>query len=194
MSKILFNDREAWLTEASNLILDDLIMQFCEGYDRPQFRISIGFPKHSRGGKAIAVCFAKAASTDGVNEIFINPEIDDPIKVLEANVHELIHAVDDCQSGHLNFFARTARAVGLEGKLTATFAGDELKARLEGYAELLGQFPHNRMNTSKVHKKDGTRQLKIECGDCGMIFRASRKWAVKAHTCPCCESNNLIKS
>lgn len=194
MTKQLFDDREAWLTEASNLILDDIIMDECEGYARPNFRISIGFPKHSRGGKAIAVCFRKEASTDGVNEIFINPEIDSPVDVLESVAHELIHAVDNCESGHRNFFARVARAIGLEGKLTATYAGEQLKGVLESYSVLLGQFPHAKMNMDKVRKPDTTRQLKVECNDCGMIFRTSRKWQVKVQSCPCCESHNITKS
>ncbi|HUW44519.1 MAG TPA: hypothetical protein VMW50_01865, partial [Dehalococcoidia bacterium] len=161
--KIMFDDREAWLTEASNLILDDLIMNQCPGFERPSFRISIGFPKHSRGGRAIAVCFKKEASSDGVNEIFINPEIDDAVQVLESVAHELIHAVDNCESGHRNFFARVARAIGLDGKFTATFAGADLKGVLESYSVLLGKFPHQKMQMAAVHKKDGTRQLKVEC-------------------------------
>lgn len=193
-----FTDREAWLTEASNLILDDLLMPLCPGSERPDFRISIGFPKHSRGGKAIAVCFAKSASSDGVNEIFINPEIDNPVEVLEANVHELIHAIDDCRSGHRGMFAAVARMVGLEGKLTATYAGDDLKATLEGYAALLGEFPHNRMDMELVHKKDGTRQRKVICSavqSCGFIFRTSASQLKKMEQeapCPCCGSP-LIK-
>ncbi len=72
----LFPTREAYLTEAANLIPDDLLMGIVEKkyeYARPNFRVSVGFPKHSRGGKAIASCFSTEASSDGVNEIFINP-------------------------------------------------------------------------------------------------------------------------
>ena len=194
MKKAMFTDREAWLTEASNLILDDLIMSECPEFPRPEFRISIGYPKNSRGGKAIAVCFKKEASTDGVNEIFINPEIDDPVVVLESVSHELIHAVDNCESGHRNFFARVARKIGLAGKFTSTFAGEELKAVLESYSVLLGEFPHSKMEMDKVHKKDSTRQLKVECGFCGLIFRTSKKWLERLTSespCPCCGNHSL---
>ncbi len=197
--KILFDDREAWLTEASNLILDDLIMNEVSEYQRPTFRISVGFPKHSRGGKAIAVCFKREASTDGVNEIFINPEIDDPVTVLESVAHELIHAVDNCASGHRNFFARVARAIGLEGPLTKTFAGSQLRYVLESYSSLLGQFPHSKMTMDQVHKKDTTRQRKVECrnSDCGFLFRASAKQIEKLGNsgdalCPACQRGRLV--
>lgn len=193
-TKVLFDDREAWLTEAANLMLDDLIMPVCDGYERPTFRISLGFPKHSRGGKAIAVCFAKEASSDGVNELFINPEIDEPIEVLGAVAHELIHAVDNLVSGHKGFFARVARKIGLEGKLTHTVPGADLSGVLESYSGLLGKFPHAKMQMDKGHKKDGTRQKKVECNGCGFLFRTSQKHidALTANSpCPACGNADL---
>jgi hypothetical protein len=194
-TKSNFETREQYLTEASNLILDDLLMPLCAEKERPQFRISIGFPKHTRGGKAVAVCFNRASSTDGVNEIFINPEIDEPIQVLEANVHELIHAIDDCVSGHKGFFARVAREAGLAGPLTATVADNNLKSTLEGYIALLGDFPHHKMNTEAGRKKDGTRQRKVECTDCGFLFRTSGKQISRIRhdaACPCCDSRGTL--
>ena len=200
----LFKDRESWLTEAGNLILDDILTPVVKKagyeYERPQFRISIGFPKHSRGGKSIAVCFVRAASTDGVNEIFINPELDDPVAVMEAMVHELVHAYDDCASGHRNFFATVARKAGLEGPLTATHCGDKLLGKLKEYAGLLGVFPHRKMQLDKTHRKDGTRQLKVWCDDatCGFIFRTSEiqlaklfRKEVEAPFCPACDVGHL---
>jgi len=189
----LFDDREAWLTEAAQLLLDDLITPVVEAkgytYQRPPIRISVGFPKHTRGGKAIAVCFARAASTDGVNEIFVNPEIDEPEQVLGTLAHELVHAYDDCESGHQHFFAAIARGIGLEGKLRSTEPGLDLRKRLAAYHELLGKYPHSRMNTDVTHKKGGTRQLKVTCTGCGFIFRTSAKWAAHiddGSTCPVC--------
>lgn len=208
INNTLFPTREAYLTEAANLALDDLIMPIVDQwhvkkgfieYDRPNFRISVGFPKHSRGGKAVAVCFVTEASTDHVNEIFINPEIDDPYEVLEHMIHELCHAVDNCASGHQNFFAFVARKVGLEGKLTATFAGDALRASLKEYVDLLGNFPHHKMVSDRVHKKDSTRQLKVECWstDCNFMFRTSAKQIEKlglpgSSTCPACSRGKLV--
>ena len=204
----VFPTREAYLSEAAGLILDDLIMPFIESeslinpatgacYVRPDYRVSVGFPKHSRGGKAVAVCFSKEASTNGMNEIFINPEIDDPIEVLSAVTHELIHATDDLRSGHRHFFAAVARSVGLEGPLTATFAGDALKATLEEYVAMLGSFPHNRMVMDRAHKKGTTRQLKVECDWllCGFMFRTSQaqmdKMMSSHRRCPACTNGKL---
>lgn len=202
MSTITFQDRESWLTEAANLMLDDIIMPVVDAsdydYERPNFRISVGFPKHTRGGKAIAVCFVREVSTDGVNEIFINPEIDNPVEVMSSMAHELIHAVDDCASGHQNFFAYVARKIGLEGKLTSTHAGESLEAKLVEYSDLLGAFPHSRMSIEKGRKKQTTRQIKVSCqnSDCGFIFRTSQTQIEKLFsnphaTCPACVRGQL---
>lgn len=201
---ITFNDREAWLTEAANLMLDDVIMPIVEAkyddkYKRPVFRISVGFPKHSRGGRAVAVCFPVEASSDGVNEIFINPEIDDPIEVMDKMAHELVHAVDNCESGHQHFFAYVARKIGLVGRLTETVAGDKLRKTLTEYSDLLGAFPHHKMVMDKTHKKDGTRQLKVTCHnrDCGFLFRTSAAQRSKLglsgeSRCPACNRGLLV--
>jgi hypothetical protein len=199
MNDLKFDTREDYLTEAANLLLDDLLMPICEvmGYDyqRPPFRISVGFPPGARGSKsrASAVCYPRSVSSDGVNEIFVTPEQDDPIKVLGDVAHELIHAIDDCKSGHRNFFAAVARSVGLEGKLTATVPGPELAAALAEYVALLGAYPHHKMDVTQI-PKGGTRQLKVECLGCGMIFRTSRKWMDSVRACPCCKDSRLAKS
>lgn len=197
----LFETREAYLQEAASLILDDCIMPAVEakGFDfpRPRFRISMGFPPNSRASqKVIAVCFVRAASSDGVNEIFINPTIDDAPTVLDSIAHELIHATDDCKSGHRNFFASIARKIGLEGKLTETHAGPALATTLEGIANLLGPFPHHKMDIQAGRKIGGTRLLKVECRweDCKFSFRTSQKQIDKmvSHDCPAClEANSL---
>jgi hypothetical protein len=200
MQNITFETREDYLTEAVNLLLDDVIMPAVEAlgysYDRPKFRISVGFPPGNRGGKAVAVCYKREVSTDGVNEIFVTPERDDPMQVLGDVAHEVIHAVDDCESGHQNFFAKVARKIGLEGKLTSTVAGADLLDVLAGYVDFLGAYPHHKMEIAKI-KKDGTRQLKVKCHECDMTFRTSQKWINKIDTwtahCPCCDSTGTLR-
>ena len=193
-----FDTRESYLTEAAALILDDQIMPAVErsrfDFPRPTYRVSVGFPKHARSGRVIAQCFSTDASSDGVNEIFVNPEIDEPLRVLDALTHELIHAVDNCESGHRNFFATLARSVGLEGKLTATVAGPALRNALEDYCGLLGGYPHKRMNASTGHKKSSTRMLKLSCSECGFVCRTSAKWLGLLDPdarCPVCQHETL---
>lgn len=196
--------RESYLTEACALIVDERLAPIAEsapstawvGYaDDMRYRISVGFPKHSRSGKAIAQCFVREASTDEYNEIFVNPEIDDPIEVLGCAVHELIHAMDNCRSGHRNWFAYAARKVNLEGPLTATTPGPELREYLESVVKLLGPYPHQRMSIDRTHKKGGARMLKIECNECGFTGRTSAKWISlmpQPARCPVCDNASLV--
>lgn len=185
-----FNDREAWLTEAANVILDDVLMPIApHGLERPPFRVSVGWPKGSRGGKTVAQCFKRSVSDDGVNEIFVSPEYVDHGTVLGALTHELIHAIDDCEHGHRGPFAAMARAAGLEGPLTATKPGVVLGCQLDDLAELLGPYPHGKMTGGR--RKQATRQRKCECGECGAIWRASATWAAQFVACPCCQSDSI---
>jgi hypothetical protein len=190
--------REAWLTEAAAIILDGIIMPqvYHANLTRPPVRITVGWPKGSRGGKkAIGQCFVRAASTDGVNEIFISPEIDQPLTILPVLVHELIHALLDCTDGHRGRFATYAKACGLTGPMTATVAGVHLSAQLAELADALGAFPHARMDVDGHRKIAGTRQLKVSCGHCGFVARTSllqmSRWADSERSCPVCRETDL---
>jgi hypothetical protein len=188
-------NRENWLTEAAHIILDDLLMPrvdyFAPIYTKPPFRVSVGFTG-ARTSKAIASCFVRAASQDKVNEIFVSPEHNNSLEVLASLTHELVHAIDDCESGHKNFFAKLARAAGLEGKLTATVAGDWLKNWLQqNIIAALGDIPHGKLELAKAKKKQGTRMIKIECHACTFSFRASQTQIAKLPTdalCPACSA------
>lgn len=172
--------REQWLIRATE--------QFC----RPHFlnrgghkiptdvKVTCGWPHKGGTGaksKRIGECWSRAASSAGVNEVFISPYLDDPIEVLATLVHELIHAADDVKSGHKGYFKTCALEVGLEGKMTATRASDELEAIFSGWLEVLGKYPHSKLDLTKGPvKKQTTRMVKCTCGSCGFIVRTTRKW------------------
>ena len=169
------NNREQWLLSAT----DELKALFKQaGETVPNdVKVSCGFPLGFRAGskhQAIGVCHPRSHSESGVNEIFINPNQDDSLRVLDVLVHELIHAIDDCQSGHGAPFRRIALAVGLTGKMTATVASPELEEKLKVILEKLGEYPHAKIQA--VKKKQSTRMIKhVSENDCGAIIYASRK-------------------
>ena len=167
--------REQWLVRSADMITDTIICaaadKLGETYDLEQFRVSIGHPQSK---KALGECWTKKASDDNHNEIFITPHVDDSAAILATLVHELIHAADDCKSGHKNFFARMARKCGLVGKLTATTAGDALNEQLLDIIDVLGNIPHHKLDaTHRVKPKQSTRMIKLTCPCCGFNFRAS---------------------
>jgi len=180
--------REQWL----NLALDQLRPLFREkaGVEiPPDARVSVGFPGGGSARKRVGECWPRVRSRDNVNEIFISPVVSEPLKMLDVLAHEAVHAVDDCTSGHGGAFKRVALAIGLTGKMTATVAGEELKAELERIVSALPPLAHGALDLSG-RKKQPTRLLKLECCGCGMIVRTTAKWMDErgAPTCACgCE-------
>ncbi|WIC90200.1 SprT-like protease [Arthrobacter phage VroomVroom] len=157
----------------------------------PAVRVSVGWPGGSgRKNSVIGQCWATSQSKDNVAQLFISPVLDDASRVLDVLAHELIHAIDDCVSGHKGRFTKIAKAIGLTGKMTATVAGDELKAELDKIHEILGDYPHAALaGGAGAHtpKKQGTRMLKVECPESGYTARTTKKWLEEygAPICPC---------
>ncbi len=191
-------DREGWLIEAAEFILDDIIRpQMADDWQPPfPFRVSVGYPPRTRvNTKTVACCIKAEASADQHNEIFVSPSLNDSLAMLEALAHEMVHYSDNCESGHQNHFARVARRIGLEGKLTATKAGPKLTDQLNGIIKILGPIPHAKIDLGKATKKQSTRMLKVACpsDDCGFSYRTSQTNINKITDwlCPACAIEDM---
>jgi hypothetical protein len=113
-----------------------------------KLHVSVGFGYSSRAESKyiLGQCWARRASADGVNHIFLGPQEGDPAAMLVSLLHELIHAADDCASGHKGAFAEAATRLGFDGPMTQTPPGVELAAEVITLAEALGPFPHARLD------------------------------------------------
>lgn len=180
-------NRETWMLAAIDAQRD--AFKQAGGIIPAKIRVSIGFPGGGSPRKRIGECWSGSASADGVVSMFVSPTIAEttgPVSILAVLVHELVHAV-----GHMNHkagFKKLALAVGLEGKMTATVAGEALNKRLVTLAKALGPWPGSRLDLSKAPtKKQTTRLLKVECIGCGFIVRASATALADAGlpTCGC---------
>jgi len=203
--------REAWLHQA----IEAFRPRFTEiGLPLPgQIHVSIGFGYGSKAESKhiLGQCWARRASADGVNHIFLGPQEGDPAGMLVSLLHELIHAADDCASGHKGTFAEAATRLGFEGPMTQTPPGLELTAEVITLAEALGPFPHAKLDTAmadvpapvppggspapapapgggKIHSgpgKQGTRMIKLTAACCGYTVRTTRKWLDQGYPlCP----------
>lgn len=179
-------NREAWLTDAVEAVTALFTEQ---GHKVPAVRISVGWP----GGKGkkgllqtIGQCWYAHHSADGLSQIFISPLLDDAVRILDVVIHELVHAVAGGACGHRGAFKKIAVSVGLEGKMTATVAGDKLRGRLVELAAGLGEYPHAKLTPSAAPTTAAgrNRQLKVMC-DCGNIARQSRQ-AIDTYGTPIC--------
>lgn len=181
--------REGWLIAAT-----DLCRPHFEGagYTVPKtVHVTCGWP--SRGGegsrkRTIGQCWPEQASEDKACQIFISPTLKDLVDVLATHVHELVHAVVGCKNKHNKVFKKCALAVGLEGKMTATHAGEALNKQIADWGIKLGDYPHPMLKPGfRLGPKQTTRLIKCECAECGYNVRVTRKWLDEAGAplCPC---------
>lgn len=182
--------REAWLNYAVSALAPLLAEHDAEV---PAVRVSVGFPKRSRGkgNHAIGQCWYSECSADGTCELFISPELHEPARVLDVLAHELCHAALGAGFGHGKEFAQLAYRIGLEGKPTATTAGDAFTAWSADVLDALGDYPHAKLDSEagggSGPKKQTTRMLKLQCEGCGMVIRTTQKWieGIGLPTCAC---------
>jgi hypothetical protein len=166
------------------------------GYEVPtkkngdlDFTVGLGFPskkataaKNQRIGEA----WSDTMVSSGQHAIIISQAMpvktkEDRIQMLGILLHEMIHVTVGLKCGHKGAFRACALALGLAGKMTATFV-DKDKPGLSGLhsylgtvADALGAAPWGMIDTSKI-KPQGTRMLRCKCVDCGFLFRASSRW------------------
>ena len=109
--------------------------------------ITIGFPSRrgrKGGNHTIGECCYRFKSGEGEQHLVsLHPELlaGKPERLLDVLLHEAIHASLPVGSGHKAKFRAAMREVGLEGKPTATVAGEGLTKRLNALVAKLGPLP-----------------------------------------------------
>lgn len=172
-------NREGWLQAAIHRLRPIFLGQ---GYTIPELRVSVGWP--SSGGLAtkkrtIGQCWFGSMAADGKPQLFISPLLDDvlePQGVLATLVHEVGHVAAGVDAKHGPKFKKMMQKVGLEGKPTATHAGEDLVVRFQNILSELGPFPHSKLVPVKENKPQTTRMRKCECETCGFLVRLTQKW------------------
>ncbi len=176
-------NREQWLTKVAKR-LEPLFRKI--DAKLPPYRVSCSWPSKGVLAGAIGQCWSPEASADNTTEMMLSMSIADPIRVAETLVHEMVHAAVGVEHGHKAAFRKVALAVGLEGKMTATHAGEDLIAHLNEISEKVGKYPHSPLDGS-TEKKQKTNLLKAECSECGYLVRVTQKWVdVATPICPVC--------
>lgn len=142
MSKNIQTNREAWLSHAIKALA----------------------PIFSEASYTVPECHASCSS--GINQIFVCPTLEDPVAVLDTLVHEMVHAVDNCEHGHGKEFKKIAITIGLVGPMRSATASPKLRERLEELADRLGPYPHSAIK--KPRKKIRLYERpKAVCSTCG---------------------------
>lgn len=185
------NGREGWL-----LAVAERLSTWPELPELPPFRVGVGFTSKGARSSRIGECWAPTCTTDKVCELFIHPRLADEVEVAATLAHELVHAAVGVEAKHGPKFKRVALALGLQGKMTATTAGQRFKDRIEAVLEEVGPYPHGALRAAGVTStgpKQTTRMLKCECPDCGYLVRTTAKWLeVAVPRCPVDETEMAV--
>ncbi len=182
-------NREVWLQKAVTAVTP---MFEAAGYKVPTVRVCPGFPSRnatSAKKRRIGECWSNDSATDKLSQIFISPVLVDYTVVLATLIHEMVHAVVGIDAGHKSPFIKCAKALGLTGKWTATYAGEELTEKLAALKSTLGEYPHAELIPNMKKHVQTTRLLKCMCADCGHTVRSTKKWIETIGT-PICPCNN----
>lgn len=177
--------RELWLKAATAALRPHFDQN---GYDLPdKIRFSIGFTSTGRKSKRIGEMWHPAASKDGTYELFIRPDMAEPVEVLTILTAKLIHSVLPPEAGHGKLYKEAALKIGLQGKMREPTANSLFADRLKEIAEQLGPLPHaalditldpSGLRPAGRPKKQSVRHLKAKCAEpgCGYIVRVAAKW------------------
>jgi len=180
-------NRETWL----NALTAELAPLF-EEYGKPlpkRLRMTCGF---TTSRKAIGQCHYPEGSMDGTTEIFIHPGQADPVDVAQILVHELCHAALGAGFGHGPEFGKIARHFKLEGKLTATYAGESFRLLIQPLLDKIGAYPHATLisgtNGADVPKKQVNKaHINLNCPEDGFHMKVwVGQMSMGRPKCPAC--------
>jgi|TARA_B100001564_G_C20652587_1_gene677588 hypothetical protein len=177
-------NRETYLQEATTILRKSLFSP--KGFKVPKVKLSVSWAsrgnktnKNKLGVSVLGQCYPTQLSDDGINHVIITPALsgstlEGSLRILGVLVHELVHAVDNCESGHGQAFKQCATAVGLTGQMRSTGESEWLQNLMtEKIVKKLGLFPHQQLRTGG--RTQTTRNIKVSCNCCDFSFRTSRK-------------------
>jgi len=157
-------NRESWLTNA--------VVHFRGLFSErklelpPNISVSCGFPSKSVG-KYIGECWSNDQSDGGVFEVFISPRLSTVTGeggVLATLAHELLHVAVGVENKHNKHFKDGMKKIGLEGKPSATVAGESLQGLINTMAATLGDYPHKKLNLKPKPETPKVKTLiKMKC-------------------------------
>ena len=178
--------REAWLEAAVQAVTP---LFSAKGYVVPICRVSVGFASTGTLRGHIGQCWSTRSSQNGINQIFISPALAEAFDVLDTLVHELVHAVDDCQHKHGKEFKKIALKLGLKGPMRGADAGPVLRAQLLDLAQTLGPYPHSALKVS-VRKRPQAKRPRAKCEKCDYQVPMLKKFL--AYGPPICPQHKIV--
>lgn len=195
--------REDYLTVAGTLIYDEIISPVAVLREGERWQVSCGWPSRgalSASRRRVGECWSAEVSADkSTRQLFISPVLSELVDgygdgVLPTLVHEMVHLVAH-QPGHRGEFRRIGLAIGLEGKMASSVAGNELCQKLNAIAGQLGPYPHAALDPTAKRRTQSTRMIKavaVNCTQCQYVVRTTRIWLTEFGP-PKCPHGSLME-
>jgi hypothetical protein len=164
--------REQWLTQATNMIRSSWEPL---GVAVPMdVKLTCGFPGGGSPQRRIGECWPRSRSGANVNEVMISPVLADSMIVLDVLGHELIHAADNCASGHGAAFTKASKTVGYSGGKHSKIDSMRGLELVQAIVARLGAYPHAKVELTAKKRNASHGLHKLECG-CGNVSYMTAK-------------------
>ena len=154
-------------------------------------------------GNALAHVQFKHSTGNNYDEIRMGVQLGgrklklDSCRVADIVLHEIIHTLCP-RAGHRGEFRAIALRMGLAGKMTATYASEDLAKRIKTeIVDIIGKYPHQAVHLVPRGKRGkGSRSIKCQCVnvDCLFVMRTTQKWislATAGLHCPICTTEMI---
>lgn len=203
-------DREAYLLSACTHLREMVRYQMIElGMEvrhTPVPAVSVGYPRGTRSRTGTGWIERNAAT--GQAQVYVSPAIgiagkqhhtllpegakhySAEVRLLDVLLHQIIHDAVGEEHGHLGPFREVARACGLVGSMTDSYASPALQERLQSLLDKhLGNYPHvpvvepKKPKDAPGHRHQRSRQNKWVCSKCGRIIRCASGEPDALHFC-----------
>jgi hypothetical protein len=155
--------RESWLLAAVELLRP---LFAAKGFSLPTCQISWGFASTGTRSGHVGQCWSTNSASNALNQIFIAPTLKSAYEVIDTLVHELVHALDNCEHKHGKEFKKIALKMGMKGPMRGADAGPELKLTLTALLDTLGPYPHGHLKVG-MRKAPSRDRPRAKCKHCG---------------------------
>jgi len=179
--KVFTGTREAWCIEVLQMVVDWLgevhDLRMPEGR---QIAISIA----SLTAKHLGYCKGSKSSIDGrTNHIVVCTKQADPKELAHTIVHEVLHSIDDCNSGHRGRWKKMADRVGLRAR--GHERSDEFDRFLDRVIQSVGIPGQHRPTLVAAPKSKNPSQVKHTCPACDGFARIPLAPTVEGYRVAC---------
>jgi hypothetical protein len=154
--------REEWCVQVCLALLPELAkLGITMVGSRRQIRIAVAPLSASKWG----ICYSSAKSIDrGTNLLTISSDLVAPIDLVHVIAHELLHALDDCRSGHKGRWKRWADTLGIP--IRGVDRSPDADALFRSVLSKVG-IPARHVPTNPQKRQQRKSQVRFICTSCG---------------------------